>query len=109
MGFESNPFLGLQVASAFSIVFGVISVLIGLADMVVWMAVLGVFGPDLRLYTDTEADSEVKLRIGESNGGLSGAMLVILSACGLWCGLWVSENSLLYIYYSIYYYFITSK
>ena len=92
MGLDGNPFIGIQVVSAFGIIFGVISVLIGIGDMVVWLAVLGVFGPDIKLYTDTEADSKVELRIGENHGGLSGAMLVLLSACGLWCGLWVSVS-----------------
>lgn len=86
---ERNPFRGIQLASSCGVIFGVISVLIGIAYLIVWLAALGVFGPDVFLYTD---GSKVRLSIGESHGGISGSVLVILSACGLWCGLWVRRK-----------------
>ncbi|XP_067946727.1 uncharacterized protein [Watersipora subatra] len=80
MANRRNPFRAILWSSWFTIIFGFISLSVGIIYTCSWLAAVGVFG---------NVSKDKRLWIGYSHGGASGAAVAIMAACGLWCGIWV--------------------
>lgn len=82
MAGNQNPFKAIRWTSCCTVMFGVISLIVGIIEMCVWLAHLGVFG---------DISKDGRLWVSYSYGGASGAALILMASCGLWCGLWVRK------------------
>lgn len=89
MGAQTKPFRNIHITTCCTAFFGIISVIVGICEVCVWLAHLG-YGILGTSFINHDGET-VENRLGVSKGGLSGAGMVVLTACGIWCGIWVSN------------------
>jgi len=81
MGGRTTSFTKFTITSTFTTIFGITSVLVGIAQSCAWLGVMGVI---------TFLGTPKPYTVDRTYGPVSGHALGLMAASGLWCGIWVS-------------------